>query len=104
MNATQKQSEFVPFVFLNFSNYDCHHFFKKLVDKKRDNVKIDNIPETNEDYICVTCGCIRFIDSYRFLFSSLDSLVKILLDNKHKALKNLKKEFVAEVNILNIVS
>ena len=26
-NATQKQSSFIPFIFQNFSNYDCHLFF-----------------------------------------------------------------------------
>ena len=35
INVTQKQSNFIPFIFHNFSNYDCHMFFKKLVDKKR---------------------------------------------------------------------
>ena len=32
VNVTQEQSIFIPFVFHNFSNYDCHMFFKKLVD------------------------------------------------------------------------
>ena len=75
INVTQKQSNFVPFIFHNFSNYDCHMFFKKLVDKKKDKVDFDIIPKTNEEYISVTYGCIRFIDSYRFLSSGLDSLV-----------------------------
>ena len=35
-NFPRKQSNFIPFVFHNFSNYDCHLFFKKLVDKKSD--------------------------------------------------------------------
>ena len=34
VNVTQDQSNFIPFIFHNFSNYDCHMFFKKLVDKK----------------------------------------------------------------------
>ena len=29
INVTQKQSNFIPFIFHNFSNYDCHLFFKK---------------------------------------------------------------------------
>ena len=36
INVTQKQSNFKPFIFHNFSNYDCHKFFKKLVDEKND--------------------------------------------------------------------
>ena len=34
INVTQKQSYFIPFIIHNFSNYDCHMFFKNLVDKK----------------------------------------------------------------------
>ena len=92
INVTQDQSNFIPFIFHNFSNYDCHMFFTKLVDKKNNKVKFDIIPKTNEEYISVTYGCIRFIDSYRFLSSGLDSLVKTLIDNSNKTLKNLKKD------------
>ena len=47
INVTQDQSNFIPFIFHNFSNYDCHMFFQKLVDKKNDKVKFDIIPKTN---------------------------------------------------------
>ena len=104
INVSQQQSNFIPFIFHNFSNYDCHMFFKKLVDKKDDKVKFDIIPKTNEEYISVTYGCIRFIDSYRFLSSGLDSLVKSIVDNSNKKLKNLKKEIVDNDEILNIVN
>ena len=52
-------------------------FFKGLVEKKNYTVKFDIIPKANEEYISVTYGCIKFIDSYRFLSSSLDKLVII---------------------------
>ena len=84
INVTQDQSSFIPFMFHNFSNYDCHMFFKKLVDKKNDKVIFDIIPKTNEEYISVTYGCIRFIDSYRFLLSGLAKLVSNLVDNSKK--------------------
>ena len=79
-------------------------FFKKLVDRKKDKVDFEIIPKTNEEYISVTYGCIRFIDSYRFLSSGLDSLVKTLVDNSHETLKNLKKEIVDNDKILDIVN
>ena len=104
INVTQKQSNFIPFIFHNFSNYDCHMFFKKLVDKKKDKVDFEIIPKSNEEYISVTYGCIRFINSYRFLSSGLDSLVKTLVDNSHKPLKNLKEEIVDNDKILDIVN
>ena len=76
---------------------------KKLVDKKDDIIKIEVIPKTNEEYISVTYGCIRFIDSYRFLSSSLDSLVKTLADTSQKRLKHLKEEIVGNDEVFKIV-
>ena len=104
INVSQKQSNFIPFIFHNFSNYDCHMFFKKLVDQKNDKVKFEIIPKTNEEYISVTYGCIRFIDSYRFLSSVLDSLVKTLVDNSNKTLKNFKDEIFDSDELMNIVN
>ena len=93
------------YLFLNnFSNYDCHMVFKKLVHKKNDKVKFDIIPKTIEEYISVTYGCIRFIDSCRFLSSSLDSLVKTLVDNSDKTLKDFREENVDYDEILDFVN
>ena len=88
-NVTQDQSTFIPFIFHNFSNYDFHMFFKKLVDKKNDKVKFDIIPKTNEEYISVTYGCFRFKDDYQFLSSSLYSLLKNLDDDYFSFLKKV---------------
>ena len=102
--VTQKQSNFITFIFHNISNCDCYIFFKKLVDKKSDKVKLDIISKTNEEYFSLTYGCIRFIDSYRFLSSSLDSLMRTLVDKYHKTLKNLKKGIVDNDELLNLVA
>ena len=80
--------------FHNFSLYDCQMFSEKLIDKKNDNVMFDIIPDTNEEYKSVPYGCIRFIDSYRLLSSSLDSLVKTLVDNSHKTLNDLREKLL----------
>ena len=104
INVTQEQSRFIPVVFQNFSNYDCPMFFRKLVDKKNDKVKIDVIGKTNEEYISLTYGSTRFIDSYRFQSSSVDSLVKTLVDNSQKTLKFFEEEIVDNDEILNIVN
>ena len=73
-------------------------FFKRLVDLKKDKVKFRIIPKTNEEYIAVKYGCIRFIDSYRFLSESLDKLVKNLDEDDFKI---LKKEFPDKWQYLN---
>ena len=71
INVTQKHSNFLPSLFHNISNYDNHDFFKKLVDKNKDKVIVKIKSKTHEEYISVSYGCIRFIDSYRFLSGSL---------------------------------
>ena len=104
LQVKQKDSNFITIGLHNFSNYDCHMIFKTLVDRKKDNVKFEIIPKTDEKYISVKYGCIKFIDTYRFLSSSLDKLVKTLADNSHKTLKNLKKEIVGDDKILDIIN
>ena len=73
-------------------------FFKKLLDKKNDKVKFDNISKTNEEHKSVTYGCVGFIGSYRFLSLGLNELVKNL-DNDD--LKILKREFSDKWRYLN---
>ena len=96
INVTQDKSNIIPFFFHNFGNYDCHLFFKKLVDRKNDKVKFDIIPETNDEYISVTYDCFRFIDTCRFLSMSLDGLVKFL---NQDVFRILKKNFLTNGNI-----
>ena len=49
INVKQIDSNFIPFAFHKFSNYDCHLFFKRLVDLKKYKVKFKIIPKTNEE-------------------------------------------------------
>ena len=53
INVKQKDSIFIPFAFHNFSKYDCHMFFKRLLDLKKDKINFKIIPKTNEKYIVV---------------------------------------------------
>ena len=69
-----------------------------LVDLKKDKVEFENTPKTNEEYISVKNGCIRFIDSYRFLSESLIKLVKNLDEDDSKI---LKKQFPDKYHYLN---
>ena len=59
-------------------------FFEKFFDKNNDKVNFDIITKTTEWYTSVSYGCVKFFESYQFLSSSSDSLVKILVDNGHK--------------------
>ena len=49
-NVTQKRSNFISIVFHTFSIFDCHLFFAKLIEKKKDEGKLATISETHEEY------------------------------------------------------
>ena len=98
INVRQADSNFIPFAFHNFSNYDCHMFFKRLIDLRINKLKFKIIPKNNEENISVKYSFIRFIDNYRFLSDILDKLVKSLDEDDFKI---LKKEFHDKWQYLN---
>ena len=53
VNVNQSQSIFISVILHNFSSFDCHLFFKTLVDKKKDKVNFKIIPKTNEEYFSI---------------------------------------------------
>ena len=78
-NCKQRSSSFVPIFFHNFSGYDCHLIFEELLTEAyNQNYNPTIIPKSLENYVSVQVGCLRFLDSYRFLSSSLNKLVKSL--------------------------
>ena len=92
-NLKFKIPKFYPVIFHNLSGYDSHLFIKNLGKSEG---KIDCIPCNEEKYISFTKEIIvdkftdeegkifevkrdiRFIDSFKFMATSLDSLVKNL--------------------------
>ena len=88
-----KTPHYIPIVFHNLSGYDAHLFIREL-GKKFDTGKTDVIAENKEKYISFNVDVavdsytdasgkvrekkiqLRFIDSFRFMASSLDSLNK----------------------------
>ena len=78
LNTRKAHTSFVPIVFHNFSGDDCHLIFERLVNmatKKNNKVnENDIIAKSSENYISVKIGCLKFLDSYRFLDASLDKL------------------------------
>ena len=90
-NLRHKISSYIPFVLHNLSGYDAHLFIREL-SKKFDTGKIGVIAENKEKYISFTVDVVvdkyldekgkekenkiqlRFIDSMRFMASSLNVL------------------------------
>ena len=81
LNCKKKSSSFVPIFFHNFSGYDCHLIFEELLTSAFNlKLPINIIPKSIENYVRVQVGCLRFLDSYRFLSSSLQKLKTSLND------------------------
>ena len=110
-NLNYKKPKFTPVVFHNLSGYDSHLFIKNLGFSEGNN---DSIPNNEERYISFTeeiqVGSytnkegetkplhhrVRFIDSFKFMAASLDSLV----DNLPKDDFNNFKRYYAEDSLL----
>ena len=78
LNTRKAHTLFVPILLHNFSGYDCHLIFEKIINmatKKYTKInENDIIAKSSENYISVKIGCLKFLDSYRFLDASLDKL------------------------------
>jgi len=99
-NINYKVPKFFPVVLHNLSGYDCHLFIKVLAGNNRENINC--IPKTEEKYISCSKEIIvdrfedkegdevqvkrelRFIDSFKFMASSLDALTRNLTKEQCK--------------------
>ena len=95
-NLQYKIPSFFPIMFHNLSGYDAHLFIKELAASSTDGAKMGVIAKSKEDYISFSIKVevdkyidkngiekskeieLRFIDSFKLMSSSLDSLVNNL--------------------------
>ena len=83
-NVNFKVTKKVSVIFHNLEGYNSHLIFKEL---SKFNVKISVIPNGLEKNMNFTINRnVVFIDSMQFMKSSLDSLVKNLMDEDFKYL------------------
>ena len=103
-NKKYRVPKFIPIVFHNLAGYDCHLFIKKLASSIPGELKC--IPSNEEKYISFSKEIkvgefidkkgktrevkreLRFIDSFKFMGSSLDSLSKNLTKDQFKNIKS----------------
>jgi hypothetical protein len=68
----------VPVVAHNLKGYDSQLILRDVAEFATENRKFECIPMNGEKFISFSLGKFRFIDSYAFMASSLDELVKNL--------------------------
>lgn len=95
-NLQYQESRIIPVVFHNLSNYDAHFLIKKLATGLQGGISV--IPTNAENYISFTKTVeksssdykkmikFKFIDSFRFLASSLSHLSSLLPSEKKRIL------------------
>jgi hypothetical protein len=106
-----KQPKFIPVLFKNLEGYDAHLFIRNLGVSSGD---IKCIPKTEEKYISFTKEVevdefrgkdgkkrkfkmeLRFLDSFKFMASSLDKLVKGLGKDDFRNLDLMSKCYTKE--------
>ena len=95
-NLQYKIPSYIPIAFHNILGYDAHLFIKELAASSTDRAKMRVITKNKEDYMSFSIKVevdkyidkngiekseeieLRFIDSFKFMSSSLDSLVNNL--------------------------
>ena len=75
----------LPVVLHNLKGYDGHLIVKAL---KSEFAEARVIPQNMEKYLFITVGSLAFIDSLKFTFQSLDSLVKTLEVDEFKYVRD----------------
>ena len=98
-NLKLKEPTFVPIIAHNSSKYDVHLFIKELSEIGDPNLTVEYLPMNSETFISFSVKYkvgeyktkdgetrnkyfeLRFLDSLRFMNSSLDALVKNLTDH-----------------------
>ena len=85
-NITYFNNRFVLVVMHHLKGYDSHLIIRQAyeLNQQLGNKQIKAIPNSNEKFMSFSIGDLRFIDSFAFMASSLDSLVNILYDDKDK--------------------
>ena len=75
--TANKKNYKIPVFFHNLKGYDAHHIIRSIGEHT---TKINVIPQNYERYVTFGYHNLKYLDSFGFLTSGLDPLVKNLYD------------------------
>ena len=75
-NLNYKLEREFPSFFYNLMGYDAHHIMSAIGKFKHKNLTC--IPQNHEKYISFSLGKLTFVDTFQFMSTSLEKLVKNL--------------------------
>jgi hypothetical protein len=78
--AEGKETKFIPIYFHNLSGYDVHPLVLALSKHITPERPMIPLAKSKECYIGFQFGCLRFIDSLRFVQKSLDDVAESMTD------------------------
>ncbi|KAM0726697.1 hypothetical protein ACS0PU_007881 [Formica fusca] len=107
-NLNYKDSFCIPIIFHNLSGYDSHFIIEEIATAFEGSINV--LPITKEKYISFTKHVkdtaersdwrsdikLRFIDSYKFLSTSLEKLASFLNNDKLQILKSKFQDLLTE--------
>ena len=104
-NINYFNNRFLPVVFHNLRGYDSHLIIKKAYDiaemklfEHKPQFKV--IPNSTEKFMSFDIGSLKFIDSFQFMASSLESLVENLKTKDYSNFKCMRSVFPDQLEML----
>ena len=93
-------NRFLPMIFHNLKGYASHLITKQASERnnKLGNMKIDAIPNAYEQFMTFSIGDLKFIDSFRFMASSLEELVEHLYEKKRSSTNHIYETELAKTH------
>ncbi|KAK3105269.1 hypothetical protein FSP39_021352 [Pinctada imbricata] len=99
-NLNFKEPKFIPVIFHNLRGFDGHLLCQAIGVYKDKEIKC--IPQNMNKYVSTSLGDLRFIDSYQFMSSSLETLIENLAAEGLSNFVHFQKTFKDE-NIVNLL-
>ena len=98
-NINYFNNRYLPVVLHNLKGYDSHLSLKEAFEICGTDKNITAIPNSMEKFMTISIGDVKFIDSFQFMASSLETLAENLITkskDKYEMFENMKKHFNAD--------